>query len=207
MTIDISPIALWNAADKRPEEAELWDAITETQLSDWEKLWKVDLQRILQTDPSKRSVVESRHWDWRKKAEVQQRFLALRGFSIMCAGETQGMMIVDTTTKHCLIQSQSGKNLVYVDYLESAPWNRAALRTPPKYSGVGSILIRAAIALSEEEGFKGRIGLHSLPMANDFYTKTCGMTCLGPDPHYQGLSYFELTPEGALAFITKGNGP
>jgi hypothetical protein len=65
-------------------------------------------------------------------------------------------------------------------------------------------MIRAAIALSEELEFKGRIGLHSLPQANSFYANTCGMSDLGMDADYQNLRYFEMTPEQAEAFIAKG---
>ena len=75
---------------------------------------------------------------------------------------------------------------------------------PPRYHGVGSILIKAAVALSEDSEFHGRIGLHSLPQANDFYANTCGMTDLGIDPDYEGLRYFEMTPEQARAFVAKG---
>ena len=78
---------------------------------------------------------------------------------------------------------------------------------PPRYRGVGTILIRAAIELSKIEEFKGRIGLHSLPQANHFYANTCGMTDLGietTDKNHEGLRYFEMTPEQAQAFIEKG---
>ena len=75
---------------------------------------------------------------------------------------------------------------------------------PPIYRGVGSLLIAAAIQLSLDEGFKGRIGLHSLPQADAFYANTCGMSNLGPDPSYQNLSYFEMTAEQAQAFIERG---
>lgn len=41
----------------------------------------------------------------------------------------------------------------------------------PRLRGVGTALVTAAVALSEDEGFKGRIGLHSLPQAEDFYRR------------------------------------
>ena len=66
---------------------------------------------------------------------------------------------------------------------------------------------QAAIALSQELEFKGRIGLHSLPQANSFYANTCGMSDLGMDPDHLGLRYFEMTSEQAEAFIAKGNQP
>ena len=131
--------------------------------------------------------------------------LAYPSFSIVCNGLTQGMMIVDTVKKRCRFDTQKGQHLVYVEFIETAPWNRAELFAPPRYRGIGSILIRAAIALSDDSEFHGRIGLHSLPQANGFYATTCGMMDLGADPDYQGLHYFEMTPEQARAFVAKGN--
>ena len=64
--------------------------------------------------------------------------------------------------------------------------------------------MRAAIELSKELGFKGRIGLHSLPQANGFYANICGMTDLGADAKYNDLRYFEMMSEQADAFIEKG---
>jgi len=91
-----------------------------------------------------------------------------------------------------------------VEFVENAPWNRAELFDPPRYRGVGSILIRAAEALSEDLEFYGRIGLHSLPQSNGLYANTCGMTELGADLDHEGLQYFEMNPEDAQAFIAKG---
>jgi hypothetical protein len=65
---------------------------------------------------------------------------------------------------------------------------------------VGKVLLQAAIAMSDEEGFKGRIGLHSLPQAETFYSNI-GMTNCGIDVSYENLRYFEMTPEQAAAFI------
>ena len=124
-------------------------------------------------------------------------------FSIVCDDLTQGMMIVDMVKYRGRINAQKGKHLVYVEFVESAPWNRAELFDPPRYRGVGSILVRAAVTLSEESEFQGRIGLHSLRQANGFYANTCGMTDLGADPDQQGLHYFEMTPEQSQASSRK----
>ena len=211
MTITVSPIFLFNAERSEPEAAELWDGITDQQLGDWEGEWVPELfkavQKLHRAGVERRHWPQSRHWNWRKKTEALQGMLAHPGFSIVCNGMTQGMMIVDTTMKRCRIEEQKGKNLVYVEFVENAPWNRPELAEPPLYRGNGSILVRAAIALSQEEEFKGRIGLHSLPQANSFYANTCGMSDLGMDPDHQDLRYFEMTPEQAEAFIAKGNQP
>jgi hypothetical protein len=211
VTVEISPVHLLSVALDAPEPAELIHAITERQLADWEAEWMPELfaalQRLHRAGVQRAHWPQSRHWDWRTKAKQLQGLLAHPAFSVVCGGVTQGMMILDTTTKRCRIEEQRGKNLVYVEFVENAPWNRRELSDPPRYRGVGSILIRAAIALSQHEEFRGRIGLHSLPQANGFYANTCGMTDLGADPEYQGLRYFEMTPEQAEAFIGKGNPP
>ncbi|MNL87813.1 hypothetical protein D3C87_2171780 [compost metagenome] len=59
-----------------------------------------------------------------------------------------------------------------------------------------------AIFHSNDEGFGGRIGLHSLPAAEKFYRTQWGMESLGPDPDYYGLTYFELTTERATEFMS-----
>lgn len=70
-------------------------------------------------------------------------------------------------------------------------------------SGFGVVLFWRAILQSLDEGFKGRVGLHSLPKAENFYRK-CGMVEVGYDAAKQGLMYFELTQEGAEKFLTDG---
>ena len=195
MTAAVSEVHLFNVERGEPEAAELWDAITQRQLADWEGEWMPELfntiQRLKRAGVERRHWPQNRHWDWRRKVEALQGMLANPGFSIVCDGLTQGMMIVDTAKHRCRIDGQRGQHLVYVEFVENAPWNRAELFAPPRYRGVGSILVRAAIALSEESEFHGRIGLHSLPQANGFYANTCGMTDLGTDPNREGLRYFE----------------
>jgi hypothetical protein len=209
MTVEVSPIFLFSPQSGQPEAAELWDAITEKQLADWEGEWVPELfkavQRLKRAGVERKHWPQSRHWDWRRKTEALQGMLANPGFSVVCGGVTQGMMLVDTTMKRCRLDKQKGKNLVYVSFVETAPWNRKELLfDPPRYRGVGAILIRAAIELSMEAEFKGRMGLHSLPQANSFYANVCGMTDLGADQDYQGLRYFEMSPEQAEAFVEKG---
>jgi len=212
MTVTVSPVALFNAERQEFEDAELWDGITEKQLTDWEGEWLPELfkavQKLKRVGVAREFWPQSRHWDWRKKTQTLQGMLAYPGFSVVCDGLTQGMMIVDLATKRCRIESQKGMPIIYVDYIENAPWNRKELLyDPPKYRGVGSMLITAAIELSKQEEFKGRIGLHSLPQANNFYANTCGMTDLGTDHDCQGLRYFEMTSVQAEAFIKRGGQP
>lgn len=211
MTVTISPAFLFDVQRGEAADAELWDSITERQMEDWERQWApalIDgLQRLQLAGVPFKNWPQSWHWNWRKKTQAMQGLLATPGFSVMCCGITQGLMLVERVAHRCQIPEQAGKHLIYVDFLETAPWNRKDLFNPPRYKGIGSLLIRAAIELSREEGFKGRIGLHSLPQANNWYANMCGMADLGADAHKQNLHYFEMTPGQAGAFIAKGNHP
>jgi len=208
VTHQVSPIYLRDSGGAAIE-AELWDAITEKNLGDWEAEWLPELFTLLKqlnrAGVERRLWPQSRHWDWRAKLKGIEGLLGQPCFSVVCQGVTQGMMIANAT-KRARLQSQRNQHLVYVEYLESAPWNRKTLLSGgrPAFGGIGSILMRAAIEVSLEEEYKGRVGLHSLPQANDFYANTCGMTDLGPDAKYQNLRYYEFTPEQAQAFVDRG---
>lgn len=142
------------------------------------------------------------------KSQAYEPLISKAGYSVMCDNNTQGMMFVDLAQHRCKIQEQAGKHLVYVDFVESAPWNREDFLLTPTYYGVGSLLIRTAIERSRAEEFGGRIGLHSLPESEDWYRRKCGMSDLGTDPtNKEYLRYFEMTVEQADAFIKKGNSP
>jgi hypothetical protein len=69
----------------------------------------------------------------------------------------------------------------------------------PLYKGVGHLLLAAAINLSFNEEFSGRVGLHALPQAESWYRDVCKMTDLGPDG--TKMRYFEMTEAQARAFL------
>src|SRR3546814_14188432 len=99
---------------------------------------------------------------------MEQR-LANRSFAVVCEGLTQAMMIVDLTTR-ARVETQKGQHLVYVDFLEAAPWHRRELTVAsPRFAGAGSPLIGAAIEPSKAEGLQGRIGPHTLPPEHAYY--------------------------------------
>ena len=52
-----------------------------------------------------------------------------------------------------------------------------------------------------DEGFAGRVGLHSLPQSEGFYEGTCRMTRGEIDMKYEGLRWFEFTGSGAKEFL------
>lgn len=171
--------------------ADLYDAILPKHLDDHEQHWKPLIAS---------QATEHGHWDWRKKVSYYSAQLSYQSFAIECSGMTQGLMIVNTM-KRGRIQLQANKHLVYVEYLEAAPWNRGST---PTHKGIGTVLVAAAVQLSIDEGNKGRIGLHSLPQADSFYRDRCGMTDLGPDASYDPkvpLRYFEMTEAQATSYL------
>ena len=123
--------------------------------------------------------------------------------AIEAEGEVQGLMAVETALRPSVL-SRSGW-VVYVDFIEAAPWNRrepadrnVSVVQTPRYSGVGTLLLAEAVRMSMGRTANGRVGLHSLPSAEEFYSIRCGMTCLGPDPAYHDLAYFEY-PDGVAS--------
>lgn len=186
-------------------EATLLDGLDRAEVEGAEGQWipflQEQLQKLKARGISKEKWPEHSHWDWRQKYEATEGLLAYRMFGIECLSRMQGMMLVKTAGKTCRIVSQRNKPLVYVHFLAAAPWNLPSIVSEPRFALVGSVMIAAAIHLSLAEEFSGRVGLHSLPQADDWYSRGCGMTDLGPDPAVQNLRYFEMTPEQAAEFL------
>lgn len=181
-------------------DAEIVDQLSKEELMathlDWAPVRLDALKRLYK---EKRSWPEHWHWDWNRKAELLN-LLAYRCLGIECEGRMQGLMMVSTIAGKSRLGGQLGKAILYVEFVETAPWNLKDLVEDPKFSGVGVALLEAAIEFSEQEGFGGRIGLHSLPQSEQFYRKY--MTDLGPDAgHSEGLRYFEMSVEQVRYFL------
>ncbi|HEY9199293.1 MAG TPA: hypothetical protein VIR60_08000 [Gammaproteobacteria bacterium] len=146
--------------------------------------------------------IQDSHWDWRRKFVVNAGNLSVRSFVLEADGSVQAVMSL-AMGERCKIASQVGQHLAYVEYLSVAPWNRKPLRDPRVYKGIGTTMIQLSVAISQDEEFQGRVGLHSLSQAEPFY-RGCGMTDLDIDPNKEGLRYFEFTPDQAVAY-SNGN--
>jgi hypothetical protein len=183
----------------------LIDGVSRSEVEAAEAQWQPELERKLKDLRERRAPrsewPEHGHWDWRKKHAATEGLLAYRMFGIECEDRMQGLMLVATAGYVCQIPEQKNRDMVYVDYIATAPWNSPSVAASPRFGMVGRVLIAAAIQLSMDDGFKGRVGLHSLPQAEDFYRVQCGMTDLGPDKKKQNLRYFEMTPKQAAKFI------
>ncbi len=184
---------LFHRQKKEPVEVVFIDGVGRADVAKAQEAWN----KLLKETKS-----EHAHWNWNQKyLLVAEAPLVYRIFGLEAEGQMQGMMLVWTAGKFCRIESQKSKPLVYIDYLASAPWNSADVVAEPTYAGGGKLLIRAAIQLSLEDELQGRIGLHSLPQSESYYRDVCKMTDLGQDKAYQGLKYFENTPEQSASFI------
>lgn len=147
---------------------------------------------------------EDAHWKWAAKAlQALRNPLSYELFGVESDARTQGMMLVLKGGPKCFSRHPEHPRapLVYVDFLATAPWNRPGLTATPTYKGVGRVLFMAAVSLSIEEEFAGRVGLHSLPGAEAFYRNQLNMTDMGRDDTYQNLRYFELSTTQARQLI------
>ena len=190
-----SPVLLVDGLTGKVVEAVLCHEITNKHVRDHETLWRAWLDTAMGDHPELPRQ-ESAHWDWRKKMDAIGGMLAFPSFAIECMGETQGLMVVNTL-ESCRLPCQEGKPLVYIEFLETAPWNRATLTAQPRFKRAGPVLLSVAIQVSIQEDFEGRIGLHSLPQSDNWYRDKCRMEDLGRDRHKQDLRYFEMTAEQA----------
>lgn len=203
-----STVRILRRADDHEAAATLRDGIKPEDLTAIEREWgpfraKIK-QELLQLGIDKRNWPQSLHWDWSKKGP-DLKLLESSGFVIEFEGATQGVML--TKTASYVSHLEKGKPLVYIDYLESAPWNWSIqdLGQRSEYRGVGSVLFYTAILQSEQEGFHGRVGLHALPQAESFYAgSVCRMTQIGPDPNKQNLPYYELGRGEAAQHLSDG---
>jgi hypothetical protein len=182
-------------------------SVLDTVESDWAKArkrvaWSIFEQNLLGGAGGEVAPLEHTHWDWRNKAEsVAAGLHMLVAVESQC--DVQGMMAVLRTPRH---SQASGKDVVYVDYLESAPWNLKISSSLPRFVGVGTVLIAEAIHISLEMGLEGRVGLHSLPQAKAFYKERCRMSEFGADRSYLDLTYFEYTGQQAIEWIARIGG-
>lgn len=140
---------------------------------------------------------ENAHWHWQDKVTRSSHLLSCPTLAVECAGEPQGLMLLQTDGRFTRRPGDPEKPLVFVTYLSTAPWNMTSITPRPRFRGAGTVLLHAAVEISLELEFKGRVGLCSLPDAEPFYERH-GMKCLGQDSM---LNYYEFSPEGAAAFI------
>ncbi|MEN6578330.1 MAG: hypothetical protein ABFD90_18440 [Phycisphaerales bacterium] len=187
------------------------DDLTTDQMNEAETQWKpvrdAAVKRLLDAGKTKLEVqrlFQHQHWDWSRKAGLLLGgLLSVRCFGIELNGQWQGLAMFELAAHFALLEPDQGKPLIYVEFLETAPWNIAELVDEPRYGLIGARMIEAAIRLSISEGFRGRVGLLALPQAEKFYEKKCGMTRVEEAGHH-GMAWYELTQKAAGVFLKGG---
>lgn len=186
----VGQVVLLNRASGEFEPADVYQELDDKNFDDFEQLWK----------PRFASLAPDSHWDWVAKAKHAVSSMALETFALECAGDTQGLMLVNLAS-FAKLSSQLGRDILYVELLATAPWNRPTQSQAGIYKGVGRVLIATAIRFSIDQGFGGRIGLHSLPTSQSWYRDTILLTDCGYD-EAKDMQYFEMTNQQAKAFFT-----
>ena len=93
-------------------------------------------------------------------------------------------------------------DLLYVEYVQAAPWNERSAGAKRRFAGLGGLLLVVAAQLSREEGLHGRLGLHSKQEVEGFYERH-QLRSYGPDSDEDGFVYFEGGNEWAYEFLKR----
>lgn len=212
MTIHSTKLRSGPSGDIVP--AELHDALSLDDLLDAQALWapaKIGIAKeCLHRGIDRTLWPQTLHWNWADKASklagyAPGPFSAFRLFGIKAFEKWQGVLLACCIGHHARLK-EPGRDLVYIEYVETAPWNWRVpqIEQIPALRGVGLQLIDLAIRWSMDLGFRGRVGLHALPQSDSFYRGNCRMEDLGPDPKYSGqLRYFELSEMRAAEFLNE----
>jgi hypothetical protein len=183
--------------------ANVFRELDQKNFDDFENLWQPVLKArraaVSSSEAAAAVNAQDSHWEWVEKALEAERVMGRDTFAVECSGETQGLMLTDVSFGRLPVQR--GLELVYIELLATAPWNRPKLVTDPRYKGVGRILVETAISLSVDLGFSGRIALHSLPQSESWYQTVGGFTDVEFDADKR-MRYFEMTEADAAAFIS-----
>jgi hypothetical protein len=84
--------------------------------------------------------MENPHWSWSLKASWLT-LASYRSLAVECEGAMQGLMLVITDGYVARLPPDAGKPVVYVDYVQIAPWNNEDLVDKPRFGAVGSFLM------------------------------------------------------------------
>lgn len=196
--------------------AELHDSLSLGDLLDAQALWapgKIGIAKeCLRRGLDRSAWPQSLHWNWADKASALQPYApgplsSFRPFGLSAEAKWQGILLACCVGHHAKIGAP-GRDLVYVDFVETAPWNWDVpqIEQTRQLAGLGRQLLELAVQWSDDLGFRGRTGLHSLPQSDAFYRDACKMTDFGEDASYQPrlarpLRYFEFSESQAKSFL------
>ena len=126
-------------------------------------------------------------------------FNAAASTSVLCLDHDGAQALMKVRDGHVVrCDANPRASLVYVGFLEVAPWNNPSIGNR-LFAGLGPTLLRVACDLSLTWGCRGRIGLHSVPSAEAFHRRL-GFRSLDCPNEYHEL-YFELDEGGAQVLL------
>jgi len=135
-------------------------------------------------------------WRWAEKTSESELCYTkgVEHLMITHGGQVQAVMITSLPEEPPPLSRLP--DLVYVEYVAVAPWNRRLPGESQQFMKIGQRLIAVAAERSECEGRGGRIGLHSEPDPNtlNFYAQKVLLESRGPDADQEDREYFEGTP-------------
>lgn len=139
---------------------------------------------------------EDKDWDWRQFLQEFSltTFLGRKyeAYALIVGEDLKALMILRTQGWPSRFPGDSSL-LVYLEYVSVAPDCRRE-SSPRKYRYGGLAMLQFAIHRSRTLGLQGRVGLHSLPGAEDFY-RSAKLHDFGPDAAENGYHYFESPRE------------
>lgn len=143
------------------------------------------------------------HWNWEGKLLHEHKTNStFRVYVVEYEQSVQGIILLNVGYKHvCHLPEQKGERLVYVQYIEAAPWNIPFLAKRKQFKYAGTRLLQTAVQFSIEMGYNGRIGLHSLPSAESYYANKVGMRQTQRIAMKDTLNYFELSKYQVDTFL------
>jgi len=117
--------------------------------------WKIPVSK------KTREAEGDHHWVWRKLVGLHRNDLVWEAVAVQSvAGTVEGALLYRIDAES---QIEKGKGAVFVDRLAAAPRNRPWVVDSPKYRGIGTVLLLAAVRHSYSLGLGGRVWLTSLP--------------------------------------------
>jgi hypothetical protein len=145
---------------------------------------------------------EDHRWNW---LEFFDKFGTKLGFQCLAVQTPdkrfQGAIVYRWNHQKSLLENGE---VVFVEYIATAPQNRRGAFPKPRYNGVGTGLMFTAMRHSYELGFEGRIGLDAAPGTDEeFYIPRFGFVDTGIMGQENGRVYkrLELPSRSAKNFL------
>src|ERR1022692_3278108 len=133
---------LWERKTDQIVSAELLPEMTPEQVVQTGEHWqrfRVQARERLRRERA--SVPEHDHWNWDEKSHYL-KFTAYRCLGIRYDNEVQGLMMISTLAVEGRLPIHKGKPVLYVKYIESAPWNlKGYMGAEARFGGIGISLI------------------------------------------------------------------